>query len=122
MSRRACHLAPDIRLRFVAMRERLEEEPDPDDEPDESPAAGAGHGTMAPMSDAGREYEYRTDVVTTAQVVDGTTLSSQLTRASADGWDLVDIVSAGERHAVLLRRVKRPERSARTVGFTAQER
>jgi hypothetical protein len=114
------HLAPSIRLRFVAMRERLEEEPDPDDEPEESTPAGQAPGTFAPISDGGREYEYRTDLVTTEQVVDGTTLSGQLTRASADGWDLVDIVSVGDRHAVLLRRVKRAERSSRAVGFTAQ--
>ncbi len=105
------------------MRERLEEEPDTDDEPDETPAAAApAPGTLVPFADGGREFEYRTDVVTTAQVVDGETLSGQLTRASADGWDLVDIVSAGDKHAILLRRVKRPERSSRQLGFTAQKR
>ena len=101
------------------MRERLEEDPDLDEE-DETSAPPAP-GTLAPFSDAGREFEYRTDLVTTEQVVDGTTLAGQLTRASADGWDLVDIVGAGDRHAILLRRVKRPERSVRTVGFTAQK-
>jgi hypothetical protein len=105
------------------MRERLEEEPDPDDEPDGEPAAAApAPGTLVPFSDGGREFEYRTEVLTGPQVVDGTTLSSQLTRASADGWDLVDIVNAGDRHAIVLRRVKRPERSQRPVGFTPQQR
>jgi hypothetical protein len=116
------HLTLDIRLRFVAMRERLEEEPDPDDEPDETSAVQHAPGTFAPISDGGREYEYRTDLVTTEQVVDGSTLSDQLTRASADGWDLVDIISAGDRHAILLRRVKRAERTSRAVGFSAQHR
>jgi hypothetical protein len=50
-------------------------------------------------------------------VTDGTTLAAQLTGASKDGWDLVDIINAGDRHAVLLRRLKRPERNARQVGF-----
>jgi hypothetical protein len=104
------------------MGERLEDEPDVDDEPDDTPEAGApAPGMLAPFTDAGREFEYRTDVVTTAQVVDGTTLPGQLTSASADGWDLVEIVNAGDRHAIVLRRVKRPERTARTVGFTPQK-
>ena len=49
--------------------------------------------------------------------MDGTTLADRLTRASADGWDLVEIIGAGERHAILLRKAKRPERPGRPVGF-----
>jgi hypothetical protein len=104
------------------MRERLEEEPEPepDEDPDETPSAVAtAPGAQVPaVSDAGREHEYRTDLLTAAEVVDGTTLAGQLTRASGDGWDLVDIINAGDRYAVLLRRTKRPERNARPVGFT----
>ena len=102
------------------MRERLEEEPEPDQEPDETPAAVAtAPGAQIPsVSDGAREHEYRTDLLTAAEVVDGTTLAGQLTRASGEGWDLVDIISAGDRYAVLLRRAKRPERNARPVGFT----
>lgn len=102
------------------MRERLEEEPEPDEEPDETPAAvaTAPGGQVPSVSDGGREHEYRTDLLTAAEVVDGATLAGQLTKASADGWDLVDIINAGDRYAVLLRRAKRPERSARPVGFT----
>ena len=108
-----------FRLRFVAMRERLEEEPEPDEEPDERPAAAPAPGGHVPsVADGGREHEYRTDLLTADDVVDGRTLADQLTRASADGWDLVDIISAGDRYAILLRRVKRPERNARPVGFT----
>src|SRR5215472_5466738 len=109
-----------IRLRFVAMRERLEEEPEPDEEPDETPAAvGTAPGTQVPsVADGGREHEYRTDLLTAAEVIDGKTLAGQLTKASGHGWDLVDIISAGDRYAVLLRRAKRPERNARPVGFT----
>ena len=109
-----------FRLRFVAMRERLEEEPEPDEEPDETPAAVAtAPGAQLPsVADGGREHEYRTDLLSAAEVVDGATLAGQLTKASADGWDLVDIINAGDRYAVLLRRAKRPERSVRPVGFS----
>ncbi|HEY4026112.1 MAG TPA: hypothetical protein VGO86_06745 [Candidatus Dormibacteraeota bacterium] len=102
------------------MRERLEEEPEPDEEPDETPAAvaTAPAAPLPSVADGGREFEYRTELVTAEQIVDGTTLAGQLTTASADGWDLVDIVQAGDRHAILLRRAKRPERNARPVGFT----
>lgn len=103
------------------MRERLEEEPEPDEEPDPQPATSStATSTLVPSvaSGAVREYEFRTELVTAAEVVDGTTLAGQLTRASADGWDLVDIISAGERYAILLRRAKQGERNSRPVGFT----
>ena len=102
------------------MRERLEEEPEPDEEPDETPGAVAtAPGAQIPsVADAGREHEYRTDLLTAAEVIDGKTLAALLTKASGDGWDLVDIISAGDHYAVLLRRPKRPERNARPVGFT----
>lgn len=101
------------------MRERLEEEPEPDEEPDEPGAVATAPGTQLPsVSDGGREHEYRTDLLTAAEVLDGTTLAGQLNKASTDGWDLVDIINAGDRYAVLLRRAKRPERNARPVGFT----
>jgi len=108
-----------MRLRFLTMRERLEEEPEPDEDPDEEPEAASSASTLVPtVADGGREFEYRTELITASQVVDGKSLADQLTRASTDGWDLVDIVSAGERHAIVLRRAKRPERASRTVGFT----
>jgi hypothetical protein len=100
------------------MRERLEEEPEPEEEPDvETATAVAPSPPLPSVADVGREFEYRTKLVTAAQVTDGTTLAEELTNASADGWDLVDIISAGERHAILLRRVKRPDRVERRVGF-----
>jgi hypothetical protein len=110
-----------IRLRFVAMRERLEEEPEPDEEPDEEPdTASTTTSTLVPSvgPNGGREFEFRTDLITAAEVVDGTTLAGQLTKASEDGWDLVDIINAGERYAILLRRAKKSERNSRPVGFT----
>lgn len=103
------------------MRERLEEEPEPDEDPDEEPAAVATAASplVPSIADGGREYEYRTDLVTTAEVIDGSTLADRLTKASTDSWELVDIINAGDRHAILLRRAKRPERNSRPVGFTA---
>jgi hypothetical protein len=109
-----------MQLRFLAMRERLEEEPEPDEEPDVETPATTAPGTMVPSvtsGDGGREYEYRTELVTATQITDGTTLAEHLTRASTDGWDLVDIVNAGERHAILLRRAKKPTAASRQVGF-----
>jgi hypothetical protein len=100
------------------MRERLEEEPDEEPEPDETPAAAAASTLVPAVSDGAREFEYRTELVTAVQVLDGTTLAEQLTKASADGWDLVDIITAGDSHAVLLRRAKRAEREVRQVGFS----
>ena len=105
------------------MRARLEEEPEPDEEPEPGGAvATAGPTTLPSVSDGGREYEYRTELVTAAEVLDGTTLADQLTKASADGWDLVEIIAAGDRHAILLRRGKRPSRQMGPVGFSPPPR
>src|SRR5438105_566665 len=102
------------------MRERLEEDPDLDDDDDDlddGAASVSPHRAMVPPPDGERQFEYRTELLTAEQVTDGTTLAAQLTKASAEGWDLVDIVNAGDRHAILLRQLKRRERSARQVGF-----
>ncbi|MBJ7598214.1 hypothetical protein [Candidatus Nephthysia bennettiae] len=100
------------------MRFRSEEEPEPDEDPDEETAAAAPPGPMVPAVAAGaRDLEYRTELVTAAEVVDGSTLADQLTKASSEGWDLVEIIQAGERYAILLRRPKMSDREARRVGF-----
>jgi hypothetical protein len=99
------------------MRVRSEEEPDPD-EPDEEPAAAATPGPLLPsVAAGGRDLEYRTELVTAAEVVDGSSLAERLTKASSDGWDLVEIIQAGDRYAILLRRSKVSDREARRVGF-----
>ena len=100
------------------MRVRSEEEPEPDEDPGEEAATAAPPGPLVPAVGPGaRDVEYRTELVTAAQVVDGSTLAEQLTKASSDGWDLVDIIQAGDRYTILLRRPKTPDREARRVGF-----
>lgn len=99
------------------MRCRSEEEPEPEEDPgQEAQATGPTH-VLPSVASEGREHEYRTELLTTAQIVDGNTLADRLTAASSDGWDLVDVIPAGERHAVLLRRHKQPQRGSRPVGF-----
>jgi hypothetical protein len=64
-----------------------------------------------------REWEYSTEVLTVAQVVDGTTLVKILQAAAADGWELADVVDGGEKRVLLMRRSKRSSRESRRVGF-----
>jgi hypothetical protein len=100
------------------MRARSEEEPDPEEDPgEEEPAASTTTPLVPAVAAGGREFEYRTQLVTAVEVVDGSTLADQLTQASADGWDLVEIIPAGDRHAILLRRPKGQNREVRPVGF-----
>lgn len=97
------------------MRSRNEEEPDPDEEP--QPAAEGSSAQPTPsVSPPGREFEYRSEVLKQDQVSDGT-LVTKLNESSADGWDLVDVIAAGERQVVLLRRPKRTSQDSRPVGF-----
>jgi len=99
------------------MRHRLEEEPEPDEEPGEAPVAAAPAPMVPAVPGGGRDLEYRTELLTGAEVVDGSTLADRLTQASGEGWDLVDIVQAGESYVVLLRRPKAQDREDRRVGF-----
>jgi hypothetical protein len=99
------------------MRAHFEEEPEPDEQPEvDEPAAAAA--PMVPSVAAGaREFEYRTEPITASEILDGQTLADRLTKASAEGWDLVEIVTADDRHAVLLRRPRQQDREQRPVGF-----
>jgi hypothetical protein len=100
------------------MRARFEEEPEPDEDPGQETAVAAPPGPVVPAVGPGtRELEYRTELVTAAEIVDGKSLAEQLNQASVDGWDLVEIIEAGDRYAILLRRPKVPDREARRVGF-----
>jgi hypothetical protein len=98
------------------MRARFEEEPEEPDEPDE-PAGRAGGAMVPTVAPSGREFEFRVEVVSLEQVTDGKTLPDRLGKASADGWDLYEVIDAGDRRALLLRRPKKNDREARRVGF-----
>lgn len=107
---------------MLPMREQDEEEPEPDEDPDEEPAApAAAHASgLVPSVDSGgggRDFEYRTELLEAAQLTDGKSLPDLLTKASAEEWDLVDILPTAERHVVLLRRRRKPKRETRPVGF-----
>lgn len=97
---------------------RAEEEPE---EPEPQPAAAAQTTlVVGSAAAAGVEFEYRTEVLTAAQVLDGKTLPRKLAEESADGWDLVDLVQAQDKHVILLRKPKKTDRGERRVGFFAR--
>ena len=102
----------------------LRSEEDPDEEPDEPEEPNhPGHGTAAgtgvlpnvglPM----REWEFSTQVMTVAQLVDGVTLVKLLKESGADGWEITDVIDGGEKRVLLMRRPKRSARESRRVGF-----
>jgi len=101
----------------------LRSEDDPDEEPDE-PARpnqpGDGAPAMGPLPSVGmpaREWEFSTQVLSVAQVADGTTLVKLLQEAGADGWDLAEVIDGGDKRVLLLRRPKRSSHESRRVGF-----
>ena len=105
------------------MTERLEEEPEPDEpEPDDEPSAARSVASMVPTvgGSGSREYEYQTELLSIAQLTDGKTLAERLSKASIDGWDLVDILDGGDQRVVLLRKPKRPKTESRPVGFAVR--
>jgi hypothetical protein len=111
----------------MAMGIDLEDDPDEDpDDPDEPEQPGDGAATATrPMLSVGlpsREWEYSTQVLTVAQVSDGTMLVKILKEAGADGWELVDVIDGGEKRVLLMRRPKRSERESRRVGFAPPTR
>lgn len=65
----------------------------------------------------GREWEFSTKVMSTAQIADGSTLVKVLTEGAADGWELAQVIDGGDKRVLLLRRPKRGQREARRVGF-----
>jgi hypothetical protein len=104
------------------MAPRFEE--DPDEEPEEPArpaqpdgARGQAAGLIPSVGVPSRDYDYSTKALTVAQVADGVTLVKVLQEAGADGWDLADVIDAGEKRVILMRRPKRPARETRRVGF-----
>jgi len=64
-----------------------------------------------------REWEFSTQVLTVAQLVDGVTLVNILKESGADGWELTDVIDGGEKRVLLMRRPKRSLLESRRVGF-----
>ena len=102
----------------------LRSEEDPDDEPDEPDEPNhPGHGaatTTNVLPTVGlpvREWEFSTQVLTVAQVVDGVTLVKLLKEVGTDGWELTDVIDGGDKRVLLMRRPKRSARESRRVGF-----
>jgi hypothetical protein len=100
----------------------LRSEEDPDEDPDEpgqpnQPGDGAAAGMVPTVGLPLREWEFSTQVLTVAQLVDGVTLVKLLKDAGADGWDLTDVIDGGEKRVLLMRRPKRSAHESRRVGF-----
>ena len=87
---------------------RLEDDPDEDpDEPDEPTHPSDGAAAMGVVPSVGlplREWEFSTQVLTVAQLVDGVTLVKLLKEAGGDGWELTDVIDGGEKRVLLMRR------------------
>src|ERR1700716_4689414 len=100
---------------------RLEDDPDDDpDEPDEPNRPGDGAAAMGVVPSVGlplREWEFSTQVLTVAQLVDGVTLVKILKESGADGWELTDVIDGGEKRVLLMRGPKRSLLESRRVGF-----
>lgn len=106
---------------MAKLRPRLEEPEEPEEpdqpEPDEPEVElGQPVPTVGGPPGLGRTFEYRSEVLSHDQVSDGT-LVEKLNQESSDGWDLVDMISAGDKQVLLMRRPKRAERESRPVGF-----
>jgi hypothetical protein len=99
----------------------IRSEEDPDEEPDEperpGPDGAAATSLVPSVGMPSREWEYSTQVLTVAQIVDGATLVKVLKEAGIEGWELADIVDGGEKRVLLMRRPKRSTRESRRVGF-----
>lgn len=97
---------------------RSEEEPDEEpEEPAQPHRDGAAPALVPTVGMANREWEFSTQVLTVAQVVDGVTLVELLKEAGTDGWELADVIDGGEKRVLLMRRPKRSARESRRVGF-----
>ncbi|GAC1613264.1 MAG: hypothetical protein NVS9B1_21450 [Candidatus Dormibacteraceae bacterium] len=93
---------------------------DPEYEPDDAPVGPSTLTTSVHANNGGggdREYEYRSEMLSIEEVADGHTLVDRLNAGTADGWHLVDVIDAGDKRLLLLRKVRKSERVHRTVGF-----
>jgi hypothetical protein len=102
----------------------LRSEEDPDEEPGEpdQPNHPGDHAAIATqmVPTVGlpvREWEFSTQVLSVAQLVDGVTLVKVLKEAGSEGWELTEVIDGGEKRVLLMRRPKRSARESRRVGF-----
>ena len=100
------------------MRQLFEEEPEPEEPEEPEAPAAAPQAAIPSIAGENREFEYRTEVLTTAKLTDGKTLAKVLNEGSKDGWDFVKVLSAADQHVILLRKAKSATRSDRRVGFS----
>ena len=94
-----------------------DEEPDEPDQPNHPGDGAAAIGVVPSVGLPLREWEFSTQVLTVAQLVDGVTLVKILQQAGTDGWELTDVIDGGEKRVLLMRRPKRSARESRRVGF-----
>ncbi|MGH7903788.1 MAG: hypothetical protein ACREPA_06635 [Candidatus Dormibacteraceae bacterium] len=100
------------------IRIRGEEEPDePEEEAEPSPRA-----SIPAVGEPDRTFEYSVARISIDDLAGGEGLAKRLNDASAEGWDLVSIVDAGEARALVMRRRRRPQHEGGQVGFTAPRR
>ena len=92
-----------------------EEEPDAPDEPGDGSAQPGG--AIPSVAFPTREWEYSTQNLSVVQMADGTTLVQTLKDAAGEGWELDQVLEAGDKRVLLLRRPKRQSRESRRVGF-----
>ena len=101
----------------------IEPDEDPEYEPEDLPVAPASMvRTGSSANGGGVDFEYRTETLSLDQVADGKTLPERLAAASVDGWHFVQVIDAGDRRVLLLRKPKKPERERRSVGFAPPSR
>lgn len=102
----------------------IEPDEDPEYEPDDLPAAPATMVRAGSSTDGagGADFEYRTETLTIDQIADGRTLAERLAAGTAEGWHFVQVIDAGDNRVVLSRKLKKPERERRSVGFAPPSR
>lgn len=99
------------------MPARYEEEPGPYEDPPHQDAVPALTVPTVRDADGGRHWDYRTEILTAAELTDGVTLVTKLSTVAEEDWELAGLYPAADRHVLLLRKSKKMEREARRVGF-----
>ncbi|MGH7881650.1 MAG: hypothetical protein ACREN8_01905 [Candidatus Dormibacteraceae bacterium] len=64
-----------------------------------------------------QKFEHRSELLSADQMEDGSSLVELLDGSSAEGWDLVEVISLNSGYLVLMRKPKRTSSAAKRVGF-----